>query len=302
VYTIKQASRLTGVPSATLRAWERRYEVVRPARNASGYRVYDQTDLAAIIGLRRLVDAGWAPADAARALAEGSIEAEPGAASTLTAALEQDQRHPAGSEALADFLRAAARLDSLGIDDSLDRGFANGSFEHAAEHWLIPALVALGEGWAGGEIDVAGEHLASEAVRRRLSAAFEAAGSRSRGPSVLVGLPPGSKHELGALTFAVAARRRGLDVHYLGADLPTASWVSAVESRTVNAVVLAVVMEEDLAPARATVQALRSSRPELLIAAGGAQAGSLADGVLPLPAGLGAAAEALDELLHVSSV
>ena len=298
MYTIKQASRLTGVSAATLRAWERRYEVVRPGRNASGYRVYDQTAIAAIIGLRRLVDAGWAPAEAARVLADGSVEAEPVAASELAAAVAQDPRQAAGSEALSDFLRAAARLDSLGLDDSLDRGFATGSFEYVAENWLLPTLIALGEGWATGEIDVAGEHLASEAVRRRLSAAFEAAGWRARGPSVLVGLPPGSQHELGALAFAVAAKRRGLDVHYLGADLPTTSWVAAVQTRQAEAVVLAVVMEEDRGPAEETAHALRSARPDLLIAAGGAQATSLADGVRALPEGLGAAAEALDELLH----
>ncbi|HEX5860597.1 MAG TPA: MerR family transcriptional regulator [Nocardioides sp.] len=302
MYTIKQASRLTGVSAATLRAWERRYEVVRPTRNASGYRVYDQAAIAAIIGLRRLVDTGWAPGDAARALAEGSVEAEPGVASELAAAVAQDPRQAAGSEALSDFLRAAARLDSLGLDDSLDRGFATGSFEYVAENWLLPALVALGEGWASGEIDVAGEHLASEAVRRRLSAAFEAAAARSRGPTVLVGLPAGSQHELGALTFAVAARRRGLDVHYLGADLPSASWVSAAKAREADAVVLAVVMEEDRGPAEETVRALRSARPELLIVTRGANATGLADGVVAMPGGLGEAAEEIDDLLHGSSV
>jgi methylmalonyl-CoA mutase cobalamin-binding subunit len=136
---------------------------------------------------------------------------------------------------------------------------------------------------------------------RRLSAAFEAAGSRSRGPSVLVGLPPGSEHELGALAFAVSAKRRGLDVHYVGADLPTDSWVAAVKARRMDAVVLAVVMEEDRAAAEATVRALQSAHPDLLVTVGGAQSPALADGVLTLSAGLGAAAEQLDELLHQGS-
>ncbi|MFL6001824.1 MAG: MerR family transcriptional regulator [Nocardioides sp.] len=302
LYTIKQASRLTGVAPATLRAWERRYDVVRPTRNASGYRVYDKAAIAAIIGLRRLVDSGWAPAEAARAIAEGTVEAESVAATELTAGADPDRRPTTGAEALADFLKAAASMDSLGLEDSLDRGLATGSFEFAAENWLIPALIALGEGWACGEIDVAGEHLASEAVRRRLSAAFEAAGSRSRGPSVLVGLPPGSEHELGALAFAVSAKRRGLNVHYVGADLPTRSWVSAVEARPIEAVVLAVVMEEDRPATEATVRALQAARPDLLVAVGGAHSGGLADGVLTLPASLGAATAQLDELLHHTSV
>ncbi|MBJ7358666.1 MerR family transcriptional regulator, partial [Nocardioides sp.] len=68
MYTIKQAARLTGVPEASLRAWERRYAVVVPHRNASGYRVYDEAALAAVATMRRLVDDGWSPAEAAAAV------------------------------------------------------------------------------------------------------------------------------------------------------------------------------------------------------------------------------------------
>ena len=46
------------------------------------------------------------------------------------------------------------------------------------------------------------------------------------GSGVLVGLPPGARHELGALAFAVAARRAGLPTLYLGPDLPVADWVA----------------------------------------------------------------------------
>lgn len=39
--TIKRAAELTGVPEHTLRAWERRYGLVAPARTDGGYRLYD---------------------------------------------------------------------------------------------------------------------------------------------------------------------------------------------------------------------------------------------------------------------
>lgn len=313
MYTIKQASRLTGVPSATLRAWERRYAVVRPARNDAGYRVYDEGAIAAILSLRRLIDAGWSPAEAARAIRDGGVDpttppgVEPGTGPGTGPATgrgtgpgtgwgREESHEPA--ELLRDFLDAAARLDSLGLEECLDRAFLAGSFELVAERWLFPALSALGEEWAGGRIDVAGEHLASQAVRRRLARAFDAAGSRLRGPAVVVGLPAGSRHELGALTFAVVARRRGLDVHYLGEDLPTASWVAAVAGRHVDAVVLSVVMAEDRAPALGAARALRAEHPDLLLAAGGPHAAHLEADVRVLPASVSRAAAELDDLLH----
>lgn len=305
MYTIKQASRLTGVPSATLRAWERRYAVVRPARNDAGYRVYDEGAITAILSLRRLIDAGWSPAEAARVVRDGGVEAaattpgdKPAAEPGVT--LEREDPHEP-TVLLRDFLDAAARLDSVGLEECLDRAFVAGSFELVAERWLFPALSALGDAWATGRIDVAGEHLASQAVRRRLARAFDAAGSRSRGPAVIVGLPAGSRHELGALAFAVVARRRGLDVHYLGEDVPTASWVAAVAGRPVDAVVLSVMMAEDRPAAAGAARALRAEHPDLLVTAGGPHAEGLEADVRVLARSVDQAAAELDDLLHRTS-
>ena len=75
MYTIRQAARLTGVSEASLRAWERRYGVVVPHRNDSGYRLYDEEALAAVSTMRRLVQDGWSPAEAADAVRRGTVPA-----------------------------------------------------------------------------------------------------------------------------------------------------------------------------------------------------------------------------------
>src|SRR5512144_840727 len=75
MYTIRQASSRAGLPVATLRAWERRYAIVQPARTAAAYRLYSDADIAALRAMRRLVDAGWPPSEAARALLAGEQSA-----------------------------------------------------------------------------------------------------------------------------------------------------------------------------------------------------------------------------------
>ncbi|MBT8224544.1 MAG: MerR family transcriptional regulator, partial [Dactylosporangium sp.] len=65
MYTIKHAADLTGVPVATLRAWERRYGVVVPRRTNAGYRLYDERVLGIITAMHDLVRAGWSPRQAA---------------------------------------------------------------------------------------------------------------------------------------------------------------------------------------------------------------------------------------------
>ena len=95
------------------------------------------------------------------------------------------------------FLGAARALDPDAITAVLDDIFARGSFERIATDLIFPALEALGDAWAAGQVSVAGEHMASSAVQRRLGQALEAAGSaEGHGPRVVVGLPPGGRHEL----------------------------------------------------------------------------------------------------------
>ena len=57
-YKIGAVSKITGIGTETLRAWERRYEAVVPKRSDSGDRVYTSDDLSKLFLLKNLVDAG----------------------------------------------------------------------------------------------------------------------------------------------------------------------------------------------------------------------------------------------------
>ncbi len=57
-YKIGAVSRITGIGSETLRAWERRYSAVTPMRTDSGDRNYSRNDVAKLLLLKTLVDAG----------------------------------------------------------------------------------------------------------------------------------------------------------------------------------------------------------------------------------------------------
>jgi DNA-binding transcriptional MerR regulator/methylmalonyl-CoA mutase cobalamin-binding subunit len=273
VYTVKQAAQVTGVPADTLRAWERRYGVVAPARSDGGYRLYDDDAIRRLQQMRALVDAGWSPARAAEHLREHADTA----------------RAPAGVP-LEVLGRFAAAFDAAGTDRVLDEVFASSGFERAVDEWLMPALVRLGEAWARGEASIAGEHLVSATVQRRLAAAFEAAGRAHGAPRVLSGLPPGARHELGAMAFATAARRAGLDVVYLGSDLPEESWARAAEATGTRAVALSVPTAEDVEPARRVVGRLFDGNRGLPVYVGGGYQGDVAPGLRLLGHGIGDAA------------
>jgi acyl-CoA hydrolase len=73
-FRINWVAENTGVPEATLRAWERRYQVPKPSRTPSGYRLYSDEDIAQVQKMRELCEAGISAADAAREVLSGREE------------------------------------------------------------------------------------------------------------------------------------------------------------------------------------------------------------------------------------
>lgn len=290
MYTIREASGRAGVSSELLRAWERRYGIVTPQRTPAGYRLYDDAAIARIGAMRSLIDDGWTPSAAA-----ASLKGVPDDELPAPAARDADSRSedPTTDELVERFVRAAARMDSAAIGQFLDDAGSRGSFEAVVDRYLFPALRALGSAWERGVVSVAAEHQASAAVERWLGAAYEAAAAhRIETAPVLIGLPPGARHELGALAFATAARRSGSSVHYLGADLPSAEWVRAARATSAVAAVIGVPTAEDAAAARKVATAIRRGSPDVLILFGGAGSDGLQKSSVLAP-GPAAAAEEL---------
>jgi methanogenic corrinoid protein MtbC1 len=103
----------------------------------------------------------------------------------------------------------------------------------------------------------------------------------------VVGLPPGSRHELGAFAFAVAARRAGLDSVYLGADVPIDAWRQTVRDAHPVAAVVAVVARADVPSASEVIRAIREDGATI-VAIGGPAAGAIPQelGAVRLPDGI----------------
>lgn len=275
-YTVKQVAGITGVPTATLRAWERRYSVVEPQRSDSRYRLYDQDEVDRLSRMAELVRAGT-PA-------------------RLAAAQVSPPQSQVTAPPVAVLTEVAHTYDQQRLDEALDAAMASGEFEHVLEDWLRPALEELGDAWADGQVDVSGEHFVSAAVHRRLATAFEAATPPAHSPVVLVGLPPHALHDLGAMAFAVCLRRRGLDVRYLGADLPEESWRHSVRALRPAGVVVSVPLDRDATSAEQLAALLAEADPTVPVWVGGRGAAAVRAGQ-PLPQAAAEAARTVADVL-----
>ena len=89
---------------------------------------------------------------------------------------------------------------------------------------LTPAMVAIGERWAAGELDISIEHRATGIAMRivgRIGPRFSRRG-RSRGV-VALGAPAGEFHALPVAMLGDLLRLRGWDVSDFGVDVPSES-------------------------------------------------------------------------------
>lgn len=153
-YRIQTVAEMTGVAAATLRAWERRYGVPVPSRTDSSYRVYSEADVEMIRRLRRLCDEGMAPAEAARLVFDER-------ATTPTLPHDSDDPFESLQTAIID---AVDRFDPRMLERKLERASSLGQPAAVVDRVLRGALIEIGDRWHAGQMTVAQEHLATEAM------------------------------------------------------------------------------------------------------------------------------------------
>ncbi|HVD14892.1 MAG TPA: B12-binding domain-containing protein, partial [Actinomycetota bacterium] len=265
-----------------LRAWERRYGLLRPARTQGGYRLYTAADEARIGRMRAYLARGVAAAEAARLAVDAEAQAPsaqtapddaetPGQTDASTPAAppaEAPPPRPPLRAAASDLAGALDRFEEAEAHDVFDRLLAAYQAETVLRDLLIPYLHDLGERWARGEVSVAQEHFASNLLRGRLLGLARGWG-QGRGPTALLACPPGEQHELGLLAFGITLHRRGWRIVYLGPDTPIASIRDAAAGVAPDLVVLAATVP---GPLVAHADAIAALARQTLVALGGAGA------------------------------
>jgi DNA-binding transcriptional MerR regulator len=70
VYSIGAVARMLDIPASTIRAWEERYEVVRPDRSEGAQRVYSRNQVEQLRFIKAKMEVGVSAADAHRLLSQ----------------------------------------------------------------------------------------------------------------------------------------------------------------------------------------------------------------------------------------
>lgn len=241
-FNLKAVLRETGLAADTLRAWERRYGLPMPQRTSGGHRLYSQYDIETIkwlisrqadgLSISRAVDlwneitaSGTDPlADSAPAsFISPSISSPPD--STL---------HAIRTE----WVMACMNFSETKAEQALNKAFSMFQIEVACVEVLQKGLSEIGNLWYENHASVQQEHFASGLAMRRIEALLSASPAPSRSETVLIGCAPGEWHTFTPLLMALLLRRRGYNVLYLGANVPTERFAETASKLKTNLVIL----------------------------------------------------------------
>jgi DNA-binding transcriptional MerR regulator len=223
---IGELSRRTGVSNELLRAWERRYGLLRPTRSDGGYRLYSGHDERRVAAMRAHLERGLSAAEAARLTLDEDAEAAPPSDTPVLARGVQQ-------------LRASLdALDEAGAHAALDRLLAELSVETVLREAVLPYLRELGDRWERGDASIGQEHFATGVLRGRLLGLARGWGRGGRGHALLA-CAPGEHHELALIVFGLALRDRNWRITYLGPNTPLDTVAEIAEALAPDAVVIA---------------------------------------------------------------
>jgi MerR family transcriptional regulator, light-induced transcriptional regulator len=278
--TVAAVARRLGVAPATLRTWDRRYGLGPSEHTVGAHRRYSPLDVSRLDLMRRMVNSGVAPGDAARAAlaaAEDALLAPAAAAAGSAAAVDRPlaaatrpdllAAPPGAGAAVRGLTRAALALDAPGcldlITDCLDRRGVIWVWDHL----LAPTLRGVGRRWEATGDGVEVEHLLSEAIIAAMtSVALRLRGEANSRP-VLLAAAPDELHSLPLFVVAAALAERRVGARVLGARVPHRALVDAIRRIGPGAVLLYSYRDEtgDLAG----LAHLPALRPAPLLIVGG---------------------------------
>ncbi|WP_067814608.1 MerR family transcriptional regulator [Nocardia inohanensis] len=199
-YPVGTVAERLGIPTPTLRSWNRRYGIGPEQGRPGQHRLYSEADLALLTRMLELIRAGSSPAAAAAAVRGPTLERLDTAA-LLDAAFALDT--PAVCELLAEHVRVH------GVVDTWDR-------------LCRPAFADIVTRQLGGEGCVDVEHLLSWCITTTMHRAAPPLPTRVTAPLVLA-CTSGETHSLPMEVLRAALAEHGTGAHMLGPDVPTSA-------------------------------------------------------------------------------
>ncbi len=223
-YSIKELENLSGIKAHTIRIWEKRYGIIKPARTDTNIRCYCDNDLKRLLNIAILNRYGMRISDISK-LSDSEITEKVINISSDSSNAENN---------IENLIVAMVEMDEYKFDRILSRYIMHEGFENSVIRVIFPFFEKIGLLWQTGSINPAHEHFVSNLFRQKLMVAIDniVVTESLTAKKFLLFLPEAEYHELALLFYNYLIKKSGKLVYYLGSSVP---FVDVVEtSKMVN--------------------------------------------------------------------
>jgi DNA-binding transcriptional MerR regulator/methylmalonyl-CoA mutase cobalamin-binding subunit len=245
-YNIQTVSQMCGLSTHCIRAWEKRYGAIKPARSDNGRRLYSELELNRLLMLGKLSSLGNSISLIAN-LSDGELE-------KLLEKMSQGRAFGGSAAATPakSLVEPRTYLNNLFMAlhayklDILTHELNKASMDLTCKDFALEVVAALfrkvGEYVHDGRMSIAQEHTLSAITKffigRRIAQHYR---SEANGKlKVTLATPVGEHHSIGLMLACLILAEHNVSFVYLGENLPEESIADAAKATGSDVVLLAV--------------------------------------------------------------
>lgn len=220
-FSISQLGRFAGLKPHTIRAWEARYNALRPSRSGGNTRFYDSSQMKRLLNMASLVNAGYRASEVAM-LTDDRLH-------QLLETIVGARRNATEEYFISQLIAAGMTYDEARFEQIYSICVARYRLKKTYQSVLLPMLERIGLLWRCDRVTPAQEHFVSNLLRKKFFASIDSLPTPDAGSDRwLLFLPENEFHELGLLLACNLIRLSGHQVVYLGANVPLFSLSAAI--------------------------------------------------------------------------
>lgn len=210
-FTIKDLENLSGIKAHTIRIWEQRYNFLKPQRTGTNIRYYTNEELKTVLNIALLNKYGFKISHIDKMKPE-ELREKIVSLSNLQAQQER---------MINELIQFMIDLDTDKFESLLDSYITSKGIDKTIMQVIFPFVEKIGILWLTNHINPAQERLVTNIIRQKLIIGIDGAFTHfTVNKTIMLFLPEGEHHELGLLYMYYLLKSKGVNIIYLGANVP----------------------------------------------------------------------------------
>ncbi|WP_438766008.1 MerR family transcriptional regulator [Kushneria sp. TE3] len=246
LYPIREVSRLTGVNSVTLRAWERRYGLIQPRRTPKGHRLYAREDIERVERILQWLNRGVPVSQVGELLDQASSETATEESSDRSLGTEETAPDHDWEGQRLEVIDAVAEFDTNRLENLFTRSMGLYPVNTAISRLWQPVVERLEDVWADHATPTAQRCFLESFLRTRLGLRLYHGNHENTEPRILMSYLPGGCGALWQLLFAFTASSAGFYITLFDGPVPVGELIEAARKKDAQTIVLSGAMEADI--------------------------------------------------------